>query len=494
MAPGQHANLCSTGSARPARPCGRLSRAGVRPTGSAGHGRAETPDQPNLATRSATLSRMRNPPGDGAGQRQQSSEPSGATRRATPGAEARADHGEPGSARSDTGTAHAQTRRPTRQRRALATPGPRRAVRTRVWARPRRAGRPCGGQRQGERAGRVPRPDHGRRRRRQGPVRGYPPVPGQPPPMYPPGRPQAWNRGAAWPESGRPDARGSLASRVGQPGTAQPGTGQPGTSPPGWHAAGRHGRTLARTQARCGGLWPGPGWRHRRRLAPPGQGQAETGYRGQRALLVAAAALQPGPGQPPRGQPPGSQADAQSAGSPRAGDAGGRLAVLPTRPRPRRRAWLLHAGCQRPSRDVTSHPDLAGRRRRPGDRDLDRCRPDPAAIRQPRPGRADTAVVARRAPAGRGHAGLGAGTAGARRPAGCDSDDRAAEDRRHAGGRRLRPRAQRRRAEPAAQVQRSQRSRAGGRCAQTSRGARASLQAAAGRSRTGTRPCAGAGH
>ena len=46
----------------------------------------------------------------------------------------------------------------------------------------------------------------------KGPVRGYPPVPGQPPPMYPPGQFAAWNRGPV---------------RRDRPGGAPPGPGQP---------------------------------------------------------------------------------------------------------------------------------------------------------------------------------------------------------------------------------------------------------------------------
>ena len=46
----------------------------------------------------------------------------------------------------------------------------------------------------------------------KGPVRGYPPVPGQPPPMYPPGQFAPWNRGLAparqsGPHAGPPDRR-----------------------------------------------------------------------------------------------------------------------------------------------------------------------------------------------------------------------------------------------------------------------------------------------
>jgi len=37
----------------------------------------------------------------------------------------------------------------------------------------------------------------------RGPVRGYPPLPGQPPPLYPPGQFAAWNR-TAWPDAGSP--------------------------------------------------------------------------------------------------------------------------------------------------------------------------------------------------------------------------------------------------------------------------------------------------
>jgi hypothetical protein len=63
----------------------------------------------------------------------------------------------------------------------------------------------------------------------KGPVRGYPPVPGQPPPMYPPGQFAAWNRGrhgaASAAPPGQPD-RGQAGD--GLPGQTRPGGGQPG--------------------------------------------------------------------------------------------------------------------------------------------------------------------------------------------------------------------------------------------------------------------------
>lgn len=52
----------------------------------------------------------------------------------------------------------------------------------------------------------------------KGPVRGYPPMPGQPPPMYPPGQFAAWNRGQ--PGGAGPSAPGQAASR--QPGQSGP--------------------------------------------------------------------------------------------------------------------------------------------------------------------------------------------------------------------------------------------------------------------------------
>lgn len=55
----------------------------------------------------------------------------------------------------------------------------------------------------------------------KGPVRGYPPMPGQPPPMYPPGQFAAWNRG--------PDGAGQSAqpARPGQAAGRPPGAGGP---------------------------------------------------------------------------------------------------------------------------------------------------------------------------------------------------------------------------------------------------------------------------
>src|SRR5215469_5949414 len=60
----------------------------------------------------------------------------------------------------------------------------------------------------------------------KGPVRGYPPVPGQPPPMYPPGQFTAWNRG-------RHGQGGPLAS-PGQADSAQPQTGRSDSGQAAW--------------------------------------------------------------------------------------------------------------------------------------------------------------------------------------------------------------------------------------------------------------------
>jgi hypothetical protein len=63
----------------------------------------------------------------------------------------------------------------------------------------------------------------------KGPVRGYPPLPGQPPPMYPPGQFAAWNR------RGQDQATQSAAS-------GQDGQGRPAGLVPGAARAGYYGR------------------------------------------------------------------------------------------------------------------------------------------------------------------------------------------------------------------------------------------------------------
>src|SRR5215469_5835243 len=70
----------------------------------------------------------------------------------------------------------------------------------------------------------------------KGPVRGYPPVPGQPPPMYPPGQFTAWNRRQPGPPPAGDASQGPGPSAGGQPTrTSGPHTG------PGGSGAGRLG-------------------------------------------------------------------------------------------------------------------------------------------------------------------------------------------------------------------------------------------------------------
>lgn len=74
----------------------------------------------------------------------------------------------------------------------------------------------------------------------KGPIRGFPPAPGQPPPLYPPGPFSAWNR-APWPgDNGYgdpgavdPDSGAWLAPDSGAPGPAGPGEPDAGPARPG---------------------------------------------------------------------------------------------------------------------------------------------------------------------------------------------------------------------------------------------------------------------
>jgi hypothetical protein len=85
----------------------------------------------------------------------------------------------------------------------------------------------------------------------KGPVRGFPPAPGQPPPVYPPGQFSAWNRAArpaadglldggqaadgwAAPDYSEPASHGSAAPWPPEPGYADPGYGEPGYGEPGY--------------------------------------------------------------------------------------------------------------------------------------------------------------------------------------------------------------------------------------------------------------------
>ncbi len=88
----------------------------------------------------------------------------------------------------------------------------------------------------------------------QGPARGFPPAPGQPPPLYPPGQFAAWNRGqvpgengydagltgplsGTW-QAGYPDPAGSSQARYGGAGYSDAGYADAGYSDQGYSAAG----------------------------------------------------------------------------------------------------------------------------------------------------------------------------------------------------------------------------------------------------------------
>lgn len=172
-------------------------------------------DHPNVTPQSATLNDMRNPPGDGADQRS-------ARRR---------DHAPDRNGQRErapaAGSVFAPGYDPSRPEPADGgPPGSRASSPGASWY-----GSAAGGA-----AGR-------------GPVRGYPPVPGQPPPMYPPGQFAAWNR-------------------------QRPGPGRPGEPSPG------PGPSLAGQSARASGPHTGP-------IAPgggrPGPDRPENGYPGSPA-------------------------------------------------------------------------------------------------------------------------------------------------------------------------------------------------------------------
>jgi hypothetical protein len=155
---------------------------------------AETRDQPNFALYGDTLNRMRNPVGDGANQRR-SRPRDGAAAAGSPAA------GSPATGSSVFAPGY-DANRPGTDRAPGTGPGRQGSSR---WY----------GSTTGGTAG-------------KGPVRGYPPVPGQPPPMYPPGQFAAWNRGRHGVTSpappGQPD-RGPAGD--GLPGQTRASRGQP---------------------------------------------------------------------------------------------------------------------------------------------------------------------------------------------------------------------------------------------------------------------------
>ncbi len=86
----------------------------------------------------------------------------------------------------------------------------------------------------------------------RGPVRGYPPGPGQPPPMYPPGQFAAWNRG--------PGRAGGVQSGPNGPGSRSPGL------------SGASGREAQDSRAATGGAASNPGFPP---AWPPGAADSE---------------------------------------------------------------------------------------------------------------------------------------------------------------------------------------------------------------------------
>ena len=164
---------------------------------------AETRDQPNFALLGDTLNRMRTPAGDGADE--QGNRPRD---RAAAAGSAAASGPEAATGSSVFAPGYSGNRRAT----------------------DRAAGSGRGSQDASRWYGSTADGAAGK-----GPVRGYPPVPGQPPPMYPPGQFAAWNRshhGQARPVAPPGQSGGTLADR-GQPASGQPGGGQPGGGQPG---------------------------------------------------------------------------------------------------------------------------------------------------------------------------------------------------------------------------------------------------------------------
>jgi hypothetical protein len=86
----------------------------------------------------------------------------------------------------------------------------------------------------------------------KGPIRGYPPAPGTPPPLYPPGQFSAWNR-APWPDdngygdggSAGQDISAWLAADGTAPGSAGPGQAGPGEAERGYPSLGYAGAGYA---------------------------------------------------------------------------------------------------------------------------------------------------------------------------------------------------------------------------------------------------------
>ena len=197
-----------------------------------GCGWAENPDQPNSGARGDTLNRMRIPTSDGAGQRgtrrrgrgaassggdRDTSRPDGDTssrgtgRRHAAGNQTDSNTG--GARNAGTRTGPAQYPAGPASGGSIARTGA--AAASSVFA-PGYDGSPAGGDAVPASAGTHGSPSwYGSTAggaAGKGPVRGFPPAPGQPPPMYPPGQFAAWNvgqdnRSSTGPQGpGQPDA------------------------------------------------------------------------------------------------------------------------------------------------------------------------------------------------------------------------------------------------------------------------------------------------
>jgi hypothetical protein len=215
----------------------------------------------------------------------------------------------------------------------------------------------------------------------KGPVRGYPPVPGQPPPMYPPGQFAPWNRGhggrpparASGPDPARPQSQaGWQAARPDTAGRPASGSGYYGRDPepeadPGYSmlAVSDPAADVTSTQTwqavgdgRATGIWTmpdrgadGPGTAAVRQPRP-------AGVPGPEARLAVPQPARPLEGPAARPAPSGEGAPGLAPGRPGSGPHEAGLAARPGGPDATRAA----AGSRRREPGPAGDPPAAGRR------------------------------------------------------------------------------------------------------------------------------------